>query len=125
MSGAYAHLNMVNLAKEPARLEKQGIKTEAITSVLDYFRFCEHGAGSPDYPYLDIAHPNAGHWSDWMHYQRTGVMVKAGIEIIRKLDGVPRQKALSWVLGYTRYVVADTTIHTVVELKVGEYQKNK
>src|SRR5687768_477890 len=125
MSGAYAHLTMVNLAKEPARLEKQGFMPEAIISVLDYFRFCELGAVSPDYPYLDIAHPNACHWADRMHYQRTGDMVKAGIELVRKLDGVPRQKAFSWLLGYTSHVVTDTTIHPVVELKVGEYQKNK
>ncbi|SFN46625.1 zinc dependent phospholipase C family protein [Nitrosospira briensis] len=125
MSGAYAHLTMVNLAKEPARLEKQGFTPEAIISVLDYFRFCELGAVSPDYPYLDIAHPNACHWADRMHYQKTGDMVKAGIELIRKLDGVPQRKAFAWLLGYTSHVVTDTTIHPVVELKVGEYQKNK
>ena len=125
MSGAYAHLTMVNLVKEPARLEKQGFTPEAIISVLDYFRFCELGAVSPDYPYLDIAHPNACHWADRMHYQRTGDMIKAGIQLIRRLDALPRRKAFSWLLGYTSHVVTDTTIHPVVELKVGEYQKNK
>jgi hypothetical protein len=125
MPGAYAHLTMVNLAKEPARLEKQGFAPEAIVSVLDYFRFCELGAVSPDYPYLDVTHSNACPWADRMHYQRTGDMVKAGVELVRKLDGASRQKAFSWLLGYTSHVVTDTTIHPVVELKVGEYQKNK
>jgi hypothetical protein len=52
-------------------------------------------------------------------------MIKAGIELVRALDGIPRQKAFSWLLGYTSHVVMDTTIHPVIELKVGEYQKNK
>ena len=81
MPGAYAHLTMVNLVKEPARLENQGFMPEAIVSVLDYFRFCELGAVSPDYPYLDIVHPNACHCADRMHYQRTGDMVNAGIKL--------------------------------------------
>jgi hypothetical protein len=46
MPGAYAHLTVVNLVKEPARLENQGFMPEAIVSVLDYFRFCELGAVS-------------------------------------------------------------------------------
>ncbi|MCC2682186.1 MAG: hypothetical protein K0S36_1750 [Nitrosospira multiformis] len=125
MPGAYAHLTMVNLVKEPDRLEKQGFPPEAIVSVLDYFRFCELGAVSPDYPYLDIAHSSAGQWADRMHYQRTGDMIKTGVEWIRRLDGASRQKAFSWLLGYTGHVVTDTTIHPVIELKVGEYQKNK
>jgi hypothetical protein len=125
MPGAYAHLTMVNLAKEPGRLEKQGFPPEAIVPVLDYFRFCELGAVSPDYPYLDIAHSSAAEWADRMHYQRTGDMIKAGVEWIKRLDGAPRQKAFSWLLGYTSHVVTDTTIHPVIELKVGEYRKNK
>ena len=88
-------------------------------------RFCELGAISPDYPYLDIAHPDACQWADRMHYQKTGDMVKAGIDLIRKLDGPSQQKTFAWLLGYTSHVVTDVTIHPVVELKVGEYQKNK
>lgn len=125
MSGAYAHLTLVNLIKEPARLEHRGFTPEAIISVLDYFRFCELGAVSPDYPYLDIAHPDACRWADSMHYQKTGDMVKTGIDLIRKLNGASRQKTFAWLLGYTGHVVTDVTIHPVIELKVGEYQKNK
>ena len=125
MPGAYAHLTLVNLVREPARLESHGFPPEAIVPVLDYFRFCELGAISPDYPYLDIAHPDACQWADRMHYQKTGDMVKAGIDLIRKLDGPSQQKTFAWLLGYTSHVVTDVTIHPVVELKVGEYQKNK
>ncbi|BCT68367.1 zinc dependent phospholipase C family protein [Nitrosospira sp. NRS527] len=125
MPGAYAHLTLVNLIREPARLESRGLTPEAIVPVLDYFRFCELGAVSPDYPYLDIAHPDACQWADRMHYQKTGDMIKAGIDLIRKLEGASQQKTFAWLLGYTSHVVADVTIHPVIELKVGEYQKNK
>jgi hypothetical protein len=125
MPGAYAHLTLVNLIREPARLESRGFTAAAITAVLDYFRFCELGAVSPDYPYLDITHPKACEWADRMHYQKTGEVVKAGVGLVRQLEGSSRQKAFSWLLGYASHVVTDVTIHPVVELKVGEYQKNK
>ena len=47
MPGAYAHITHVNLIREPARLESRGFPSEAIVSLLDYFRFCELGAVSP------------------------------------------------------------------------------
>jgi hypothetical protein len=94
MPGAYAHLTLVNLIREFARLESHGFPREAIVSVLDYFRFCELGSISPDYPYLDIAHPEASQRADRMHYQKTGDMVKMGIDLVRKLDGPLSKKPL-------------------------------
>ena len=111
MPGAYAHLTLVNLIREPARLESRGFTPDAITAVLDYFRFCELGAVSPDYPYLAIAHPAACEWADRMHYQKTGEVVKAGVGLVRKLEDASRQKAFSWLLGYASHVVTDVTIH--------------
>ena len=60
-----------------------------------------------------------------MHYERTGDMVKAGIEFIRGLSGEEKRKALAWLFGYTAHVITDATIHPVVELKVGPYAENK
>lgn len=125
MPGAYAHLTLVNMIREPARLESHGLSPEAIISILDYFRFCELGAVSPDYPYLDMLHHDAAPWADRMHYERTGDMIKTGVSLVKKLDGASRQKAFSWLLGYASHVVTDVTIHPVVELKVGVYQENK
>ena len=88
MPGAYAHITLVNLNREPARLESRGFSSEAIVSLLDYFRFCELGAVSPDYPYLDITRPDSCHWADRMHYEKTGDMIKTGINLVRKLDGI-------------------------------------
>ena len=42
MPGAYAHITLVNILKETERLEGiAGFPVEAITAVLDYFKFCE------------------------------------------------------------------------------------
>ncbi len=60
-----------------------------------------------------------------MHYEKTGDMIKAGINLIKNMEGASQQKAFSWLLGYTSHAITDVTIHPVIELKVGEYQKNK
>jgi hypothetical protein len=126
MPGAFAHITLVNELKEPLRLEGiSGFSPDAITAVLDFFKFCELGAVSPDYPYLAVGDSNAAKWADMMHYINTGDMIKAGIRHIKKLRGKNRRKAFAWLLGYTAHVATDVTIHPVVELKVGPYAENK
>ncbi len=95
MPGAYAHLTLVNLIREPTRLEIRGLTPEAIVPILDYFRFCELGAVSPDYPYLNLAHPDACQWADRMYYEKTGDMIKAGIDLVKKLNGASQQKTFA------------------------------
>ena len=53
-----------------------------------------------------------------MHYEKTGDMIKAGINLIRKINGASQQKAFSWLLGYTSHVITDVTIHPVIELNI-------
>lgn len=125
MPGAYAHITLVNLAKEPRCLEAAGVLPQAIVAMMDYFRFCELGAVSPDYPYLDITHREAAPWADLMHYEKTGAMIQHGIDLVRELKGGEQAKALAWLLGYIAHVTTDTTIHPIVELKVGKYQENQ
>ena len=126
MPGAYAHITLVNLAREPARLEAgPGLPKPAALALGRWFKYCELGAVSPDYPYLALGAAGAAAWADRMHYQRTGDMIKAGIECVRALTGAPRDKALAWLFGYAAHVITDTTIHPVVELKVGPYAQNK
>jgi len=68
MPGAYAHMTLVNLLRKPARLEEiPGFPNEAISAVLEYFRFTELGAVSPDYPYLAIGDINSAKWADDIH----------------------------------------------------------
>lgn len=127
MPGAYAHITLVNELREPQRLEGiPGFSDDAITSVLDYFKFCELGAVSPDYPYLAIGDNNAAKWADLMHYVNTCDMIKIGIKHIRRLrNDDKKRKAFAWLLGYAAHVATDVTIHPVVELKVGPYAQNK
>jgi hypothetical protein len=115
----------VNLAKEPARLETgRGMPGAAALALGRWFKYCELGAVSPDYPYL-VMNSAANAWADRMHYVRTGDMVKTGVELVKGLRGVERDVAFAWLLGYAAHVITDTTIHPVVELKVGHYAQNK
>ena len=126
MPGAYAHITLVNLAREPARLESgPGMPNPASLALGQWLKCCELGAVSPDYPYLAIGVSGATRWADLMHYQHTGDMVIAGVEVIKALSGTAQSKAFAWLLGYAAHVITDATIHPVIELKVGPYAQNK
>ncbi len=127
MPGAYAHITLVNLLRVPAQLDTiPGLPTEAKIAVMRFFKFCELGAVSPDYPYLAIGDSGAAKWADLMHYERTGDVIQAGIRLVAAMPpGIGRDKALAWLLGYSAHVATDVTIHPVVELKVGTYAEHK
>jgi hypothetical protein len=125
MPGAYAHITLVNFAKEPHRLESSRVPLPAIEAVLKYFSICELGAVSPDYPYLHVGRNGSKAWADLMHYERTGEPIKTGIELARDLGDEKQGMLVAWLLGYAAHVAADLTIHPVVELKVGAYAQNK
>jgi hypothetical protein len=126
MPGAYAHITLVNIARETRRLEAvAGFPPEAILALQRHLPFCELGAVSPDYPYLAIANEQAKQWADAMHYTNTGVRIKIGITETQKLTGADRLKAFAWLAGYAAHMITDVTIHPVVELKVGPYEQNK
>lgn len=92
MDGAYAHITLVNLAKEPARLDAgPGIPKAAGLALGRWLKYCELGAASPDYPYLAIGVKGAAAWADLMHYKHG--MVKAGVEEVKGLKGTARDKA--------------------------------
>ena len=122
MPGAYAHIAVVNVARETEGLEAAGLDRTAIAGVLDYLNYCELGAVSPDYPYLDVLHPAQKQWADAMHYERTGALIQAGVRRVATMTGELQRKCLSWLLGYAAHVTTDTTIHPVVEKKVGPYK---
>lgn len=121
MPGAYAHITLVNEAKTPQDLESKNVPVEAISALLDHFKYCELGAVSPDYPYLALGDSGAKKWADTMHYVRTGDVVHAGIKRLATMTGEAKRKGLAWLLGYTAHVTTDVTIHPVIELKVGPY----
>lgn len=126
MPGAYAHITLVNELRDPAYLEAiPGFPLKAISALLDYLKFCELGAVSPDYPYLAVGDSNATNWADAMHYIQTGEMIHAGVSRLKAMQGETQRKGLAWLLGYSSHVVADVTIHPIVELQVGSYADHK
>jgi hypothetical protein len=120
-------MTAVNVAK--MRLETQpGFPDAGIPIVLDWFKFCELGAVSPDYPYLDVADgTNASAWADRMHWRHAADRIQAGIGILAKMpESAARDKSLAWLLGFASHVVMDATVHPVVNLKAGEpYEQHK
>jgi hypothetical protein len=103
----------------------QSLSRENKLHIGQLLHFCELGAVSPDYPYLAVLHPSAKNWADKMHYERTGQMIHSGIAFLRSWTGEARNKAFVWLLGYASHVIADVTIHPVIEMKVGMYQTHK
>jgi hypothetical protein len=96
----------------------------AIKALGKYRGGCELGAVSPDYPYLHFLEKDSKRWADLMHYVRTGEPIRAGVALLRAMDGEAQEMALAWLLGYAAHVAADVTIHPVVELRVGPYAQN-
>ena len=126
MPGAYAHITLVNQAREPARLDAiDEFPDEGKRIAAQNLNFLELGAVSPDYPYLAILDGDSGAWADLMHYVNTGGMIQEGIRRARELDGLAQEKCLAWLMGYVAHVATDVTIHPVVQLKVGPYEQNK
>lgn len=124
MPGAYAHITAVNLARDIARMEAANIPPLAIQAVLNHLGFCELGAVSPDYPYLHLGSSKSKRWADLMHYQSTAEPIQRGIEFARRLNKSDKAPVAAWLMGYVAHVVADVTIHPVVELRVGPYAAN-
>jgi len=128
MPAAYAHITLVNQFRETSRLRKRsGFPSAAISAIVKYFRFCELGAVSPDYPYLvlGLGGKAAKRWADIMHYTRTTQVICRGAELLSEMEGVPKEKGTAWLMGYVAHVVTDVSVHPVVELKVGPYDENK
>jgi hypothetical protein len=126
MPGAYAHMTLANVLKQPSQLESiPSLSRDNKLHIGQLFHFCELGAVSPDYPYLAVLDKSAKAWADRMHYERTGEMIRSGIRLLRSLTGDAQKKAFVWLLGYSSHVIADVTIHPIIEMKVGEYQTNK
>lgn len=125
MPGAYAHITLVNEAANAQALRRAKFPQEIVQAIQRQFKFAELGAVSPDYPYLDLIHPDAKQWADQMHYEATDGIIRASVPRIIGQTGDAREKAIAWILGYTSHVVGDVTIHPVIELKVGPYAQNQ
>jgi hypothetical protein len=126
MPGPYAHITLLQELMRPGRVESIFTPSSNFAeSLKSYFPFCALGAVSPDYPNLVQGDGSAFQWADVMHNSRACEMMTSGIRRVRMAHGAVRDKQLAWLLGYCAHVVADVTIHPVVQAKVGIYAENQ
>lgn len=125
MPGAFAHITAVNKACDNNSLTAIDMPDQAKLSLSLHPKYIELGCVSPDYPYLALGDSDQNKWADLMHYEKTGDLIKALAAECKNLDDSEKERAFAWLCGYVSHVIADITIHPVVELKVGVYEQNQ
>jgi hypothetical protein len=123
MAGAFTHFIICDVAKR----RRSVIGTELWKILNRHSEFLFLGAASPDLPYLSF---KAGevNWADVMHYESTSGIVASGYNELKghwPSKTVADEIKLAWLLGYVSHLVADATIHPVVQAIVGLYEENK
>ena len=123
MAGAFTHLIISNIAKTKRSL----LGVELWQLFNKHYRFLFLGSASPDLPYLSFK-TGSINWADVMHYEKTNSIVDSGFTRLKtswQTKTVSEEIKLVWLMGYVSHLVADATIHPVVESIVGPYEKNK
>ncbi len=123
MAGAFTHFIICDVAKR-----KKSIVDPELRKLLNrHSEFLFLGAASPYLPYLSFKSGNIN-WADVMHYEKTNSIAINGYSELKKV-WVARQTAdeikLVWLFGLVSHLVADATIHPVVQAIVGPYDQNK
>ena len=120
MPGAYAHITLLHLSIDRV-LESAQFPPRVTRALARWGAHAEFGALSPDFPYL------AGHapWADLMHHSGTNTLLRSGLSRLQGLDDAPWERAFAWLMGYASHMVADMTIHPVINRLVGPYEANK
>lgn len=126
MPGPYAHLTLLHELMRPGSPGAAFLPcSEVLTMLENYFPYCALGAVSPDYPNLARQDSTAVRWADAMHCAGVDEMLASAVRRIGGASGEVQDKQLAWLLGYCAHVVADVTIHPVVQAKVGVYAENQ
>ncbi len=123
MAGAFTHFILCDLAK--SRRSELGLQ---LWQLLNWhYRFLFLGAASPDLPYLSLKSGSIN-WADVMHYEKTNRIVESGYTQLKNamVSKTPSDEVkFVWLMGYVSHLIADATIHPVVEAIVGPYSENK
>jgi hypothetical protein len=123
MAGAFTHFTICNQAKR-----KRGTLGLPLYQLLNkYSPFLSLGAASPDLPYLSFVTGKIN-WADVMHYEKTNSIVISGHKTLKTtwLQGSEADKIkFVWLMGYVSHLVADATIHPIVNAIVGPYEEHK
>ena len=121
MAGGYTHLTLVRSAVRRAQNE-----IPELLDTLDFWgRYIYLGGVSPDYPYLGLD----ADWADLMHKGKTDHMIATAMPALHKkrIDGTMPdwQQQFAWLLGFVSHIIADVTVHPIVNIRVGKYEENK
>lgn len=123
MAGAFTHFIICDVAKS----RRSAIGNELWKLLNKYSQFLFIGAASPDLPYLSFKTGNIN-WADVMHYEKTNSIITSGFNELKETwpykTEVDEAKQV-WLLGYVSHLVADATIHPLVQAIVGPYEQNK
>lgn len=123
MAGAYTHLLLSDVAKT-----KRGVLGRELWQLLNrHYRFLFLGSVSPDLPYLSFR-TGSVNWADVMHYEKTNTTFQKAFERLKTSWGNKTEVdevKLIWLMGYVSHMVADATVHPVVQETVGIYEDHK
>ncbi len=129
MPGTFAHITLVDsICQDADTLDSIATLTPKMKRALMQFNnFCEFGAVSPDTPYLKLLSADAAAWGNVMHYWRTTDFIRRAVPYVNAMDfrATDTQKSFAWLFGFTAHVVADFTVHPIINLRVGSYAQNK
>jgi len=123
MAGAFTHFILSDEAKRRETL----LDPELMRTLNEYSEFLFLGSVSPDMPYLSFKKGKTN-WADCMHYENTNCIVEQGYEKLKNgFSNWQESDWLSyvWLMGYVSHLIADATIHPIVEAIVGPYAENK
>ncbi len=123
MAGAFTHFIICDVAKR----EKKIADPELKRLLNRHSEFLFLGAASPDLPYLSL---KTGHvnWADLMHYEKTNSIAVNAHQALKSAwpAKTPADEVkLVWLMGFASHLVADSTIHPIVQAIVGPYEQNK
>lgn len=122
MAGGYTHLTLVRNAITSSRKPIPDLQ-----EVLAYWgRYTYLGGVSPDYPYLGLD----ADWADLMHKGKTNQMILSAMPIVHRMratqpDAHVWRQQFAWLLGFVTHIIADVTIHPMVNIRVGKYELHK
>jgi hypothetical protein len=124
MAGTFTHFIICDVAKT----RRTSIRSSELYKLLNkHSQYLYLGAVSPDLPYLSFKTGNVN-WADVMHYQRTNCTV---ISAYNELKAIWASKTeadevtLIWLFGYISHLIADATIHPIIQEIVGLYEQHK
>jgi hypothetical protein len=124
MPGAFAHIASIHHACETSSLQQLDMPRHAKYVLATGQKLMTLGVVSPDYPYLALRNSKQKCWADKMHYDNVGGFIRHAVLQIKALTGAEQDKAFAWLSGYVAHVIADITIHPVIERLVGPYHEN-